>query len=191
MKTADEKLNPSKDVNGGLVALMKVNDETLVKSRERALEWLKTIDPAAAELNEQAVVGLLVEKAYGTAEKTAQRAAELVARQNADGGWSARLGEGRGSDAFATGQSLYALCRTGTSREDPSIEKALRYLIGTQEKDGSWRVPTAAIHEPSARADRVVRTDAVYQFWGTSWAMLGMLQTLPETTGESVAAVAR
>jgi len=111
--------------------------------------------------------------------------AELLARQNADGGWSARLGEGRASDAFATGQSLFALSRSGTAPDDPAIGRALRYLIAAQQVDGSWLVPTAAIHEPSGKTDRNARTDSVYQFWGTAWATLGLLQTLPETVAET------
>jgi hypothetical protein len=39
-------------------------------------------------------------------------------------------------------------------------------------------VPTAAL-SVSADPARVARTDAVYTYWGTAWAAIGLLRTLP------------
>jgi hypothetical protein len=59
----------------------------------------------------------------------------LLARQNSDGGWSL---SGKKSDAFATGQTLYALRLAGMTDRDGSIERGMRWLISHQKKDGSW-----------------------------------------------------
>ena len=58
----------------------------------------------------------------------------LLARQNQDGGWGFR-GE---SDAFATGQSLYALRTLGMSDRDARVARGLDWLMQRQKEDGSW-----------------------------------------------------
>jgi hypothetical protein len=50
--------------------------------------------------------------------------------------------------------------------------------VTEQQKNGSWIVPTTAFHPP-ARPERDRKTDEVYTYWGTAWATLGLLQTLP------------
>jgi hypothetical protein len=96
---------------------------------------------------------------------------ELVGRQNADGGWG-WVKENKGSDAFATGQALYALGLLGRDGKDPVVSRAWEFLLRTQEKDGSWQVPQEAINTRRRGLN-------VYPFWGTAWATIGMLQTLP------------
>ncbi len=46
------------------------------------------------------------------------------------------------SDAYATGQTLFTLRRTGLSPDDPLYRRALKFLLDTQCDDGSWRVET-------------------------------------------------
>ncbi len=62
----------------------------------------------------------------------------LLQAQNKDGGWSQT--KTMGSDAYATGQVLYILLRTGTLRDDAVARRAAAYLVRTQDKDGSWLV---------------------------------------------------
>ena len=45
-------------------------------------------------------------------------------------------------------------------------------LEKAQDKDGSWQVPQEAINTRRRGLN-------VYTFWGTAWATIGMLQTLP------------
>ncbi len=58
----------------------------------------------------------------------------LLQRQNQDGGWGFRAE----SDAFATGQSLYALRSLGASDKDPAVARGLDWLMQRQKEDGSW-----------------------------------------------------
>ena len=62
--------------------------------------------------------------------------------QHPDGGWGQTAG--RPSDAYATGQVLFVLTKTGTRRDDPAARRAAAYLLRTQHADGSWRVETRA-----------------------------------------------
>lgn len=73
------------------------------------------------------------------AAKSRTRAA-VVAAQNADGGWAQK--GGMKSDAFATGETLFVLCQTGSTRDDPTVVKARDFLLKTQLADGSWLVET-------------------------------------------------
>src|SRR4051794_5908249 len=85
---------------------------------------------------------------------------------------------GRAERRLPTGQVLYALGVTGRDGQDPSVRRAWGYLLASQAEDGSWAVPTAAI-SVSTRPPRVSRTDEVYTYWGTAWATIGLLRTLP------------
>ncbi|HLM48842.1 MAG TPA: hypothetical protein VK458_33590, partial [Myxococcaceae bacterium] len=60
----------------------------------------------------------------------------LLERQNQDGGWGLEKGK---SDAFATGQTVYALKLSGYSDSDAPIARAIRYLVQRQDESGAWR----------------------------------------------------
>ena len=65
--------------------------------------------------------------------------AEFDEEQREDGGWSQL--PTLASDAYATGQSVYALrVALGMNVMNPAIEKGQRYLLQTQLDDGTWYV---------------------------------------------------
>jgi squalene-hopene/tetraprenyl-beta-curcumene cyclase len=57
-------------------------------------------------------------------------------RQNIDGGWS--QAKDMASDAWATGQALYALAHAGIKPNASAISRAHAFLIKTQHENGSW-----------------------------------------------------
>ena len=66
-------------------------------------------------------------------------------------------------------QSLYALSvanRTG----DPAVPRAWKYLLDTQQTDGSWKA--------GSRRD-AAHVNVVTIHWGTGWATIGLIRTLP------------
>ena len=64
--------------------------------------------------------------------------------QRPDGGWN-QLPEMR-SDAYATGQALYALNVAGKMAVmNSAFQKGVDYLLRTQAADGTWHVQTRAI----------------------------------------------
>jgi squalene-hopene/tetraprenyl-beta-curcumene cyclase len=65
---------------------------------------------------------MLVERRFGQADRADVAQKELLGRQNADGGWAWR--QGGASDAFATGQALYALRECGLSVDAAPIARA-------------------------------------------------------------------
>lgn len=97
---------------------------------------------------------------------------ELLKLQQEDGGWG-WLTES-GSDALATGPAIWALLNSGFDWEDDSIQRGVRFLLDTQRDDGTWRVESTRARDKGA-----VKHTSVY--WGTTWAVIGLSQFLPET----------
>ncbi|MFL5354645.1 Ig-like domain-containing protein, partial [Archangium sp.] len=82
----------------------------------------------------------------------------LLERQNQDGGWGLEKGK---SDAFATGQAMYALKLSGYSDSDAPISRAMGYLVKRQDKSGAWK--TYASGQGGAEKAE------------TMWAVLGLV----------------
>ena len=91
----------------------------------------------------------------------------LLGFQHEDGGWGWLTKER--SDAFGTGLALYALAASGLPAEHDSRKKAISYLKSTQTPDGSWLVPSTR-----ARDKNKINKTATY--WGTAWAVIGLLE---------------
>ncbi len=99
--------------------------------------------------------------------------------QRPDGGWSQL--PTLHSDAYATGQALYALrVGGGISASDPMFKKGIAYLLRTQDQDGSWFVNKRAIPANNYFDGGFPHGESQYSsFNGTCWAMMAMLQALP------------
>jgi hypothetical protein len=140
--------------------------EASADARKRALEALKKTQPG--ETNESLILHLMIARQFGNPGEVEPLLKQLRAAQHADGGWSWQS-ETSPSDAFATGQTLYALHRIGVAPGDPAIERAQEFLLKTQQKDGSWKV-----------ASQGPGTSVGWTFWGTTWAVIGLSNTLPD-----------
>lgn len=95
--------------------------------------------------------------------------AYFLKRRNEDGGWSWK--EGEPSDPSGTGQALIALGRSGNAKNHPEVvRRAQEFLIKTQTSEGFWETKGTKDREEVTR---------VSKFWGTAWAVIGLLETLP------------
>jgi hypothetical protein len=107
----------------------------------RATNYLAT---AKAATNDEAAMQILgLAWAGGNAAKMTTLGKALTGAQHADGGW----GQNRNlsSDAYATGESLYALKEAGVlSPSDGAYQKGVKFLMDTQCEDGSWYVRSRA-----------------------------------------------
>ena len=148
---------------------MKAED---AKRIERARRWLWT---AKAETTEGRVYQILGLAWSGVpASKLQGLAKALVAEQRADGGW-AQLPHLK-SDAYATGQALYALgLGAAWKTSDPAVEKGRRYLVGSQLEDGTWYVRRRAFpFQPTMNSGFPHGKDSWISAAATSWAVMAL-----------------
>jgi hypothetical protein len=101
---------------------------------------------------------------------------DLIALQRADGGWSQTVPELK-SDAFATGQTLYALALAGYTAERPEIRQAIDFLVATQKPDGSW--PMTSRSTPDGRPGSAKLLTPI-TCAASSWATLGLARLAPK-----------
>ncbi|HUS04995.1 MAG TPA: ankyrin repeat domain-containing protein, partial [Bryobacteraceae bacterium] len=114
----------------------KAEFETRIR---RAGKWLADYPVRTGEEKAMQLLGLVW---AGVDRPLIQAAAaKLASDQRPDGGWGQL--DSLSSDAYATGQSLYALHNAGHLSGD-SLAKAIRFLLATQLADGSWHVRSRA-----------------------------------------------
>jgi N-acyl-D-amino-acid deacylase len=99
---------------------------------------------AKATTNDEAAMQILgLAWAGGNAAKVSVLGKALAGAQRADGGWSQN--RNLPSDAYATGESLYALKEAGIlAPADVVYQKGVKFLMDTQCEDGSWYVRSRA-----------------------------------------------
>ena len=140
-----------------------------VEAREKAIGFLKDAKPG--ETTEWHAARLLLDVTLERTAEVPSRIKALVERQKPDGGWGWK--KDSPSDALATGQAIYALMQAGQASNDPAILRAQKFLISTQREDGSWSVPGTKKNKKGKPAETAI-------YWGTCWAAIGLLETLPE-----------
>jgi len=90
--------------------------------------------------------------------------AAIISEQNLDGGWSQTAD--LPSDAYATGQTLYVLVRSGVQRNEARVQRGVNFLLKTQREDGSWPMLSRV------NAKNLSPITAA----GAAWAVLGLVQ---------------
>jgi hypothetical protein len=95
----------------------------------------------------------------------------IIVRQNPDGGWSQT--KDMASDAWATGQALYALACAGIKAKDPIITRGHAFLIKTQREDGSWPM----ISRPAKPGGEGSKSLIPITGAGSAWAILGLVRS--------------
>jgi Squalene-hopene cyclase N-terminal domain len=136
-------------------------------SRDRALAWLKKAKPGPG--HDSAALRLAVAQRFGDPAPARTLKDQLLARQNPDGGWNWSKKKAA-SDAFATGESLYALSLAGVQGDAPAVRNAWKFLVTTQQPDGSWRSST---RKPNGGSE-------ISTYWASAWAVIGLSRSLPQ-----------
>jgi hypothetical protein len=105
-------------------------------------------------------------------------AREWIALQRPDGGWS-QLPH-LGTDAYATGITLYAMYEAGFPVTDAAYKKGIEYLLKNQYRDGSWFVKTRSFPvQPQFESGYPFGYNQWISSAGASWASLAIANTLP------------
>ena len=130
----------------------------------RAAKWLAAYTPRTGEEKSMRLLGLVWAGA-----RIQDAASQLASTQRKDGGW-AQL-DGMPSDAYATGQALFALHTAGHLSAD-QLRQGVRFLLDTQLADGTWHVRSRAYPIQSKYFDTGFPhgRDQWISAAGTSWA---------------------
>jgi hypothetical protein len=137
----------------------------------RAAQWLGSYPARTGEENAMRLLGLTW--AGADAKLIRDTATQYMAAQRADGGW-AQL-DSLSSDAYATGQALYALHTSGHLGKD-ARRKGVRFLLESQLADGSWHVRSRSYPVQPSYFDTGFPhgRDQWISAAGTSWAVIGL-----------------
>jgi hypothetical protein len=147
----------------------------------RAARWLAAQTPRDTDAHALRLMGLAW---AGGISKSTQEAAvnALLALQQADGGWS-QTAAIAAPDAYATGESLYALYLAGVAPTHPAYRRGVEFLRKTQRKDGSWFVASRS-HPVQPLIDGGY--PYINHQWisaaGGAWSTMALLATLPVQT---------
>lgn len=155
--------------------------DRVIESRDRALAWLNKTPPNGqdpAVSSEWYAMRLAIDKKFGEPAQVAALRDKILAAQQSDGGWGWLWADK--SDAFGTGLALYALSEAGVPSSDPAIERAWKFLIETQTDNGSWVVS-------GTKKETKDKPHPFSSFWGSTWALLGLSKSLPDSALKAAA----
>jgi hypothetical protein len=146
-------------------AMAHSQDPKYSQAAERALAWITANDPVTTQ---DLVFKIVAVSHYGTPDQKRTvwpLVEEVASQQQPDGGWK-EVPATKGSNAFATGQVLYAFKQAGVSIRSPMFQRGADYLLKTQVSelkltDGSWR----AVNTQSQRTSDIAPT---------MWAVIGL-----------------
>lgn len=168
----------------------------VVDSRRKAMNWAMT-QGDDLEIQEVALRLWMLKTAGRPQAEIDAAVQKLIARQQADGGWSQNAQ--RASDAYATGQVLYALQEAALSPQHDAMRRGVEFLLTSQSQDGSWAMISRPMRpalqfavsavtfkhevigfEPlTANAAAGARNTGPISFTATAWATVALCRTLP------------
>jgi squalene cyclase len=142
----------------------------------KASAWLDRAQ--RSDIHQEMVMKVLLGARFGKSRETMQTTIdELFALQRADGGWSQTVPQLK-SDAFATGQTLYALSLAGYTAERPEIKRGIDFLVATQLPDGSWPMSSRSTPDGSPGSSKLLTPITCA---ASSWATLGLARVAPKS----------
>jgi len=139
---------------------------------EHARVWLKNSKPSCTDDFAMRLLGLAWSGAPDSDVREAAR--QLAALQREDGGWAGNAH--LGTDAFATGETLYAMHASEVWRtSDPSYRRGVDYLLSTQYPDGSWYVRSRSVKfQPYFESAFPFGHDQWISAAATAWATIAL-----------------
>jgi ankyrin repeat protein len=144
------------------------------KRIQLAKRWLRSAQP---RFNEERIFQLLGLTWGGGSRQDLQRLSTAVlAEQRENGGWSQL--RTLPSDAYATGQALFALYESGLPVSHPAYQRGVKFLLETQCDDGSWWVRSRSFPiQPYFESGFPHGKDQFISATGTSWAAIALAVT--------------
>jgi len=141
-------------------------------AKQKALQWLEAASPDD-ELQPIALRLILWHRLGRPPAEWEPLAQQLQQAQNDDGGWGQV--KSAKSDAFASGQALYALAEAGAKSDDVAVRKAQTFLANSQGQDGAWAMTSRAIMGNGKVATKFEPITHA----ASAWAVMGLVRSAP------------
>jgi len=140
---------------------------------DKGMAWLARAGaPDDQQVN---ALKVLVAARAGKAKEALRANAEaLLAGQRSDGSWGQTAGAD--GDAFATGQTLYALALAGYTTDDPAVKRGIDFLVATQKSDGSWPMTSRATPDGRPGSAKLLTPITCA---ASAWATMGLARLVP------------
>jgi ankyrin repeat protein len=144
----------------------------------RARDWL--LEARAATNDDFAMQALGLRWTGASDAKVRAVARVLIGQQRPDGGWAQNAN--LGSDAYATGETLWALREAGVlAPADPAYKRGVKFLLDTQFEDGSWYVRSRAVKlQPYFQGGFPYDHDQWISSTATGYAVMALSPVQPE-----------
>jgi hypothetical protein len=139
-------------------------------ARDKALDWLGSTatDGDPQNLALRVVLWKRLERPANECQPWVDK---IKQAQRADGGWSQT--PELPSDAWATGQALYALAHAGLHSADPIVARGQAFLVVTQRDDGSWPMVSRPTKPGGEGSTSLIPITGA----GSAWGVLGLLRS--------------
>ncbi len=140
----------------------------------KARAWLLNTPAKTSEDRASRLLGLGLCSVKGPV--LAEAVSAIKSDQQSDGGWGQL--PGMASDAYATGQALFALHECGdVAVSDDVYRRGVAYLLRTQDADGSWFVNKRATPANNYFDGGFPHGESQYaSFNGTCWATMALIE---------------
>jgi squalene cyclase len=149
--------------------------EKISTTTARAMAYLRAASPTSTQDEAFKLLGLVWVNARRA--ELATQAKRVIALQRPDGGW-AQL-PAMSSDAYATGQALYALRASGMSPQDGAYQRGVAHLVRTQLENGTWFVRSRVFgFQPYFESGFPHGVDQFISASATAWAVIALAQAL-------------
>lgn len=142
--------------------------EAIQQSRQKAMAFLETTAPGKSTESYASLLVLNVQQRR--TERITELLTQLKSLQRKDGGFGWLTADD--SDALGTGQALFAMTQAGLGPNEEAVQQAMQFLISTQQENGSWQVK-------GTKEGRKNKIEETATYWGSAWAAIAMLHTLP------------
>jgi hypothetical protein len=143
-------------------------------SLNRAAEWLSKQTPISTE--ERVMQLLALQWAGRPPAANDARIKALLAQQKPDGGWPQT--PNLASDAYGTGQAVYALSQLKVPATNAAVQKAIAFLLRTQAEDGTWHVASRAMPiQPYFESGFPYGREQWISYSATAWADMALILT--------------
>jgi hypothetical protein len=156
-------------------AFVETHDARYRAAADHARTWIASAEPVTTQDKVFKILSI-ARFDRGEHKPLVERIVEqLIVEQHPSGGWRECLDPStKDANPFSTGQVLYAFKQAGVSIGSSPFVKGVKYLLATQNADGSWPAEARAFHtggSPHA---------------ASMWAIIGLAGSFGEITSGSL-----